>query len=122
MGRRVHAAVGAEQFGERTADLFKTFKDSLTEQPSKIYAEILYRVWSGEGAEELKLRATEDLSSQQPVPWLKYLQSDGAETQTLLQTLWPRAPTKCHGEARAYPSGRVSRWRRSYGCHCGREG
>ena len=84
----IHADVGAEQFGERTADLFKTFKDSLTEQPSKIYAEILYKVWSGEVAEELKLRATEDLSSQQPVPWLKYLQSDGKETLTLLQTLW----------------------------------
>ena len=64
------------------------FKESLTEQPSKIYAEILYRVWSGEVAEELKLRAAEDLSSQQPVPWLKYLQSDGKETLTLLQTLW----------------------------------
>ena len=82
------AAVGAEQFGERTADLFKTFKDSLTEQPSKIYADMLNRVWSGEVAEELKLRAAEDLSSQQPVPWLKYLQSDGKGTQTLLQTLW----------------------------------
>ena len=84
----IHAAVGAEQFGERTADLFKTFKDSLTEQPSKIYAEILYCVWSGVVADELKLRATEDLSSQQPVPWLKYLQSDGEGMPTLLQTLW----------------------------------
>ena len=65
----IHAAVGAEQFGERTADLFKTCKErTLTEQPSQIFADILYRVWSGEVAEELKLRAAEDLICQQPDP------------------------------------------------------
>ena len=36
----------------------------------------------------LKLRATEDLSTQQPVPWLKYLQAGCKEEKTLLQNLW----------------------------------
>ena len=88
MGRRIHAAVGAAQFGEQTADLYKAFKNSFAEGPSRIYAEILYSVWSGAVAEELNVRAAEDLSSQQPVTWLKYLQSSDAESTTLLQTLW----------------------------------
>ena len=84
-----YAAAGAGQFSERTSGRYKTFKDAtLKEQPSKIFAEILYSTWTGAVAEELKLRATEDLSTQQPVPWLKYLQADGKEEKTLLQTLW----------------------------------
>ena len=80
-----YAAAGAGQFSERTSGRYKTFKDAtLKEQPSKIFAEILYSTWTGAVAEELKL----DLSTQQPVPWLKYLQADGKEEKTLLQTLW----------------------------------
>jgi len=82
------AAVGAEEFGRRTADNYQTFKDSLLHEPSKYFADILYNVWSGGVAEELKLRAAEDLSCQQPVPWLKYLQGDGAEEKSMLQTFW----------------------------------
>ena len=73
-----------------TLDRFTSFKNAnLTEQPSKVVAELFYSVWNGAVAEELKLRAVEDLSSQQPVPWLKYLAKlDDAEEPTLLQTLY----------------------------------
>ena len=82
-----HGAACPEQFGERTLDRFTSFKNAhITEQPSKVVGEILYSVWNGSAAEELKLRAVEDLSSQQPVPWPKYLAKlDDAEEPTLLR-------------------------------------
>ena len=49
-----YAAAGAGQFSERTSGRYKTFKDAtLKEQPSKIFAEILYSTWTGAVAEEL---------------------------------------------------------------------
>ena len=81
-------AVGAGKFGEKTNDGHQSFLNELSEEPAKIFAEILYALWSGETDEEIKLLADQEM--QGPLtPWLKYLAPDKTpDDPTHLQELW----------------------------------
>ena len=63
----------------RPPEKFKKFKEILKEEPSKVFAEILWNVWNGSVAEELRLRASEDLGTTIPLTWLRYLQTEDSE-------------------------------------------